>query len=89
MKDKPALKWWRPNKQLIFAAEKYESLESLSKEERIDLIKGAPFRKTGGASNVGNRSTTGRRLCNTTWQQAVNATGCQRIWTIPRTTRVA
>jgi hypothetical protein len=56
MKDKPALKWWASKMAAQYAAENIELLSMMkTKEERIDAIKGAPFRKTGDSSNVGNK----------------------------------
>src|ERR1039458_6749587 len=55
MKDKPALKWWASKMAATFAAQNIDTLAKLKEAERIDLIKGAPFRKTGDSSNVGNK----------------------------------
>ena len=54
MKDKPALKWWAARQAAEFAANNLDTLKALSVQERIDLIKGAPFRGTKDASNVGS-----------------------------------
>jgi len=59
MKDKPALKWWAAKQAAIFAAEKYESLESLSKEERIDLIRVRHSGRLAARLMSATRSTTG------------------------------
>lgn len=54
-KDKPALKWWASKQAAIFAAQNIDVIRQLKTEaERVDLIKGAPFRKTGDSANVGN-----------------------------------
>jgi hypothetical protein len=56
MKDKPALKWWAAKQAATYAADNLDMLQAMkTKEERIDVIKGAPFRKTGDSSDVGNR----------------------------------
>ena len=56
MKDKPALKWWASREAAKYAASNLEMLAKMKTEqERIDVIKGAPFRKTGDSSNVGNQ----------------------------------
>lgn len=55
MKDKPALKWWAAKEAAKYAAANLDTLARMKTEqERIDLIKGAPFRKTGDSSEVGN-----------------------------------
>lgn len=54
MKDKPALKWWAAKQAAIFAAQNLDTLKALSEAERIDLIKGAPFRSTATASERGD-----------------------------------
>lgn len=54
MKDKPALKWWAAREAATFAANNLDTLGALSVQERIDLIKGAPFRRTAKASDDGN-----------------------------------
>jgi hypothetical protein len=54
--DKPALKWWAAKQAATFAAQNIEVISQLKTEaERIDLIKGAPFRSTAGSSDIGNQ----------------------------------
>jgi hypothetical protein len=54
--DKPALKWWAAKQAATFAAQNIDVISQLKTEaERIDLIKGAPFRSTAGSSDVGNQ----------------------------------
>jgi hypothetical protein len=56
MKDKPALKYWAAKQAALFAAQNVEVIGQLKTEqERVDLIKGAPFRSTGNASQIGNQ----------------------------------
>jgi hypothetical protein len=56
MKDKPALKWWAAKMAATYAAENIEVLSAMkTTQERIDLIKGAPFRRTGDAASVGDQ----------------------------------
>ena len=55
MKDKPALKWWAAKMAATFAAQNINVIGQLKTEqERIDLIKGAPFRSTDNSSKVGD-----------------------------------
>lgn len=54
MKDKPALKWWAAKQAAIFAAQNLDTLAKLTEAERIDLIKGAPFRSTTTSSERGD-----------------------------------
>jgi hypothetical protein len=54
MKDKPALKWWAARQAAEFAADNVDTIKALKRAEAIDLIKGAPFRKTGDSANVGD-----------------------------------
>lgn len=55
MKDKPALKYWAAKQAAIFAAENIATIEGLNDQAAaIDLIKGAPFRSTKGASERGD-----------------------------------
>lgn len=54
MKDKPALKYWAARQCAEFAADNVTAISSLKRAEAVDLIRGAPFRKTGDSSEVGN-----------------------------------
>jgi hypothetical protein len=53
MKDKPALKYWASRQVAEFAADNLDTIRALKRAEIIDLLKGAPFRKTADSSNVG------------------------------------
>lgn len=54
MKDKPALKYWAARECATFAAQNLDTLAALNEKERIDLIKGAPFRSSGTAAERGD-----------------------------------
>jgi hypothetical protein len=50
------LKWWAAKQAAIYAANNLAMLSAMKTEaERVDIIKGAPFRKTGDSSDVGNK----------------------------------
>lgn len=55
-KNKPALKYWAAKEAARYAASNLDVLSKMKTEqERVDLIKGAPFRSTGDSSKVGNQ----------------------------------
>jgi len=54
MKDKPALKYWAARQAATFAADNLETMKRLKRDEVIDLVRGAPFRRTDASSNVGD-----------------------------------
>lgn len=55
MKEKTALRYWSAKQCAIFAAQNLDVLQQLKTEqERIDLVKGAPWRSTSQSSEIGN-----------------------------------
>jgi hypothetical protein len=52
--DKPALKFWAARQCAEFTADNLDSLGPLDRQSRIDLVRGAPFRSSGNAANIGD-----------------------------------
>lgn len=51
--DKPALPRWAAKAAAEYAAESWDSLSALGADERVTLIKGAPWRESDKAANLG------------------------------------